>query len=263
MKYHVIGYIEAEKKNPPRILMLANPVKTKMTLFGRKVILPTFDVQPDSVCFVGPHTLEWFDVIDKYQCDRDTNRYPIWEPDMSLFSEQEQIMSGQRLEGYLHKDLVSEINKVKLAKQQQQQQQNKRPEPIRTITGLYQPFSNCRIAILNGMRVYTCYCSKVVIQEYEKHWTRSEEGGERFVFPEDEQSLKFIKENSLLNLDPNKRQFFEPNLKDYYEADSTSQSPWGDTIKTKERISKRIDFSCIKNGMQMQYTNEGVDLLPD
>lgn len=259
MKYHVIGYIVDEKRNPARILMLANPVRTKMTLFGRKVITPTFDVQSDSVCFVGPHSLDWFNIIDKYQCDKDNNVYPIWEPDMALFREQEQIMSGQRLEGYLHIDLVKQINAVKSAKQQQ----NRKPTPIRTITGLYQPFSNCRVAILNGMKVYTCFSSKIVIQEFNDHKTVSQEDGEQFVFPMDEKNLNYIKENSLLTLDPNKMQYFKPQLEDYYEADSTSQTPWGDTIRTKERISKQIDITLIKNGMRLETTNEGVDLLPD
>lgn len=260
MKYHVIGYIEAEKKNPPRILMLANPVKTKMTLFGRKVITPTFDIQPDSVCFVGPHSLEWFDVINKYQCDKDENRYPIWEPDMSLFSEEEQIMSGQILAGYLHIDLVKEVNAVKLARQQEL---NRRNIPIRTITGLYQPFAICRVAKLNGMKVYTCYTSKIVVKEYNDRKTFSEENGEQFIFPKDEQSLKYIKDNSLLTLDPHKMQFFKPDLDDYYDAESTSQTPWGESIMTQERISKRIDYDCIMNGIRMETTNEVIDLLPD
>lgn len=259
MKYHVVGYIINDELTPSRILMLANPVRTKITLFGRKVILPTFAVQPDSICFLGPDTQEWANIIDNYQCDRDTNQYPIWEPDMSLFKDQERItLHGQELKGYLHVDLVREINNFKKRKQQQKK---KEKEPTRTITGLYQPFSSCRIAILNGMKVYTSYLSKIIIQEFDDGCkTVSWEGGEEFVFPLDEQSLNYIKENSLLNLDPNKLQFFKPNIDDYYAADSTSQSPWGDTIKTKGRISKRIDFNLIKNGMRMESTCEGVNL---
>ncbi len=261
MKYHVIGYIVDEKRKPERILMLANPVKTKMTFTGRKVIVPTFDVQSDSVCFLGPHTLEWFNVIDKYQCDRETNQYPIWEPDMSFFQKEELItMSGQKLQGYLHVDLVKEINAVKQAKQQPI---NRKPTPVRTITGYYEPFSNYRVALLNGMKVYTSYISKVVIEEFTDHKSVSYEKGEQFVFPMDEQSLNYIKENSLLVLDPNKMEYFKPDLDDYYEGDSTSESPWGDIIKIKERISKRIGFDFIKNGMRMESTNEGGHLFPD
>ena len=63
MRYHIIGWIDGEKKNPPRFLVAANPVmEKKFSLFRSKPDV-NFSIDKSTVCFVLPHTLEWFNVM--------------------------------------------------------------------------------------------------------------------------------------------------------------------------------------------------------
>ena len=109
-KYHIIGWINGGKKNPPKFLVVANPVP--YSTISKSVDDVNFEVNSKiTVCFILPYSLEWFDIVDYYQCDKEQSMVKEWIPNMEEYEFSPQFISGERYKGYIHKGLIKQGNK--------------------------------------------------------------------------------------------------------------------------------------------------------
>lgn len=108
-KFHVVGWIDGESKNPPRFLVAANLVKENIKEVN-------YDIDKNTTCFLLPYSLKWFDVIDKHQCDKEEGIVVEWEPDMDDYVPEEVIISGEKHEGYMHKELKMQRDALRKAR---------------------------------------------------------------------------------------------------------------------------------------------------
>lgn len=108
-RFHIVGWIDGESKNPPRFLVAANQVNEN----NRKV---NYDIDKRTTCFLLPYSLKWFDVIDKHQCDKEEGIVVEWEPDMGDYEPEEVTISGEKHEGYMHKELIIQRNALRKAR---------------------------------------------------------------------------------------------------------------------------------------------------
>ena len=108
-KFHVVGWIDGESKNPPRFLVAANQVKENSKDIN-------YNIDKNTICFLLPYSLQWFDIIDKHQCDKEEGIVVEWEPDMGDYEPEEVIVSGEKHEGYMHKELKMQRDALRKAK---------------------------------------------------------------------------------------------------------------------------------------------------
>lgn len=117
-KYHIIGWINGEDKKPPRFLVAANPIPYNVISKSVKDVDFKVDCKK-TTCFLLPYSLEWFNVIDKHQCDKEEGIVVEWLPDISDYEPSPVVMSGDKYKGYMHKELIeqkrisSETNNIK------------------------------------------------------------------------------------------------------------------------------------------------------
>ncbi len=109
-KYHIVGWIDGEDKNPPRFLIAANPIPYSANIKGVEDV--DFEIScKTTVCFLLPYSLDWFKVIDKYQCDKEEGIVKEWIPNMNDYEPSSVTISGEKYEGYMHKELIGQGGK--------------------------------------------------------------------------------------------------------------------------------------------------------
>lgn len=104
-KYHIVGWIDGEDKNPPRFLVAANPIPYSTIIKGVEDV--DFGINcKTTVCFLLPYSLDWFNVIDKHQCDKEEGIVKEWIPNMNEYEPSPVTISGEKYVGYMHNELV-------------------------------------------------------------------------------------------------------------------------------------------------------------
>ena len=106
-KYHIVGWIDGEDKNPPRFLVAANPIPYSAKIKGVEDV--NFDINSKTtVCFLLPYSLDWFEIIDKHQCDKEEGIVEEWIPNMEKYEYSSVTISGEKYKGYMHKELIKQ-----------------------------------------------------------------------------------------------------------------------------------------------------------
>lgn len=241
MKYHIIGWIDGEKKTPPRFLVAANPIKEKkFTLFKSKPDV-NFNIDKNTVCFVLPHTLEWFDVIDKHQCDKEEGIVVEWEPDMSEYVSSPQIISGEEHEGWMHKELARQQAAMKAAKEKKRQEMLKQKRfylpPVDDHTFRF------RKILRHEVLLYLASVA-LVTDKPEGGWTEESGGIEYFLFPA-ERGKQIL--GDAMKLQTRKHEYWNPNLDDYYKGEIGITHPVFGESRSVVRVSKDLPDEILDN----------------
>ena len=242
MKYHIVGYIAGEKKNPPRFLVAANPIKEKKFFFFKSKPKVNFNIDKNTICFVLPYSMEWFDVIDKHQCDKDEGIVVEWEPNMNDYVSSPQILSGETHEGWMHKELIKQqeaANAARVAKEKEIAERTKRY--------YLPPFKDYRYDVGNilGHKVLLYLASvAIVVDKPEGGWTESSGGIEYFLFPA-EKGKQILDEAK--KLQTRKHEYWNPNLEDYYEGEIGMTHPVFGESRQVARVSKLLPDVVLNN----------------
>lgn len=244
MKYHIVGYINGEKKNPPRFLVAANPVKEKKFSFFNSKPKVNFDIDKNTVCFVLPYSLEWFDVIDKHQCDKEEGIVVEWEPDMTEYVSSPQIISGEEHEGWMHKELVQQQASVKAAKAAKEKELAEKYKPKKYYLPPYEDFASRTQNILGHEVLLYGATAVIVTDKPEGGWTEGTGGIEYFLFPA-EKGIHILTEAS--KLQPRKHEYWNPNLNDYYEAKMGITHPVFGEKECVSYVSKELPKEVLDN----------------
>ena len=245
MKYHIIGWIDGEKKNPPRFLVVANPVKEKRFFLFRGKSKVNFNIDKNTVCFVLPHTLEWFDVIDKHQCDKEKGIAVEWEPDLNDFDTSPQIISGAEHEGWMHKELVKQQAAIMAAKEQKKVEKPKpKPKPKRFYLPPVDDFGRRYRKILRHEVLLYGATITMVTDNPEGGFSWGDDGTEYFLFPA-EKGKEIL--DAAGKLDPMKHEFWNPDLSKFYEGKIGINYSEIGTHEYVVRISKDLPLEVIDN----------------
>lgn len=236
-KYHIIGWIDGEKKNPPRFLILANPISDESS-----ENCVNYEVIANTVCFVVPYTLAWFNYIDKYQCDKDEGIVKIWIPNMEEYDVSPQILSGEKHEGYMHIDLVNRIKSAKIKKNlegllgKRHIAQKVFLPPIETKQFRHKMILQHKV-ILYGATV-------ALIYDRPNGWSYTTENIEYFLFPDNEKIEKELED--AISLDISKREFWDPPMDKFYTQAIEVKSLFG-VVKTLIYLDKSLHQEVFDN----------------
>lgn len=241
MKYHIIGWIDGLEKKTSRILVAANPIKEKSSPFFRSKPEVNYDIDQSTVCFVLPYTQEWFDVIDKHLCDEAEGIVIEWEPDMSEYVSSSQIISGEKHEGWMHKELVRQQAAMKAAKEKKRQE-------IRRSKRFYFPPNNDKMfefrKILRHEVLLYLASVALVTDKPEGGWIEEWGGSEYFLFPA-ERGKQIL--GDAMKLQIKKHEYWNPNLDDYYKGEMKITHPVFGESKSVVRISKELSDEVLDN----------------
>ncbi|KWW27368.1 MAG: Uncharacterized protein AUK63_2302 [bacterium P3] len=214
MKYHIVGWIDGEKKNPPRFLVAANPVKEKKFSLFRSKPEVNWEIDKNTVCFVLPYSMEWFNVIDKHQCDKEEGIVVEWEPDMNDYVSSPQILSGEEHEGWMHKELARQQAAIKAAKEKKQKEKPK-PKSKKYFLPPVDDFGRRYRKILRHEVLLYGATVTMVTDNPGGGFSWGDDGTEYFLFPA-------AKGKEILDaaskLEPTKHEFWNPDLSEFYEG---------------------------------------------
>jgi len=241
MKYHIVGWIDGEKKKPPRFLVAANPVKEKKFSLFRSKPDVNFNIDENTVCFVLPYSMEWFNVIDKHQCDKEEGIVVEWEPDMNDYVSSPQILCGEEHEGWMHKELARQMQAVKAAKERKTIEKPKAKRfylpPVDEFEFRYRKILRHKVLLYRATVT-------MVTDNPNGGFSWGDDGTEYFLFPEDKgKEILF----EAMKLEPCKHEFWNPDLKKFYEGKIGINYSEIGTHEYVIRISKDLPDEVIDN----------------
>lgn len=101
-QYYIVGMIDGVDKKPPRFLVAANPVTSE------PFSLSSLKVNDNTIFFVLPYTVDFYDEINQHMYDDITKQILKWEPEMEDYIYYPQIVSGKEYTGFIHKDIPND-----------------------------------------------------------------------------------------------------------------------------------------------------------